>query len=374
MDSVVKMADHPTVPTRFIGFEVDANHQVTTGVDINWAHWTLMNGATKTVQDCEIHDTWSRTSLGQYEYGIIVSNWGGPNGLCANVVLQNCVVHDTARDAICLYPSSTALAGLYLGPEVANTVSLLVYNNTFYNAPVVIANSAAGFSGACGSTLAPAPDGLSLSAGSPAVGTGVSLGSPYDNSVNSVARPTAGAWDRGAYQSSGSATPAPSPSPSPTPVPTPTPTPTPAPTPTPTPDPTPVPTPTPTATPTPRPSPTPTLSPTPAPKPKFVQGNYALHQTAPSTVTVAFRAAQTAGNLNVVVVGWNDTLARISAVTDSKGNAYQRAAGPTLLNGVLSQAIYYAKNITGAAAGANAVTVTFSAPPSSFNLRPDPGC
>jgi hypothetical protein len=100
-----------------------------------------------------------------------------------------------------------------------------------------------------------------------------------------------------------------------------------------------------------------------------VQGNYALHQTAPSTVTVPFRAAQTAGDLNVVVVGWNDTLARINAVTDSKGNVYQRAAGPTLLNGALSQAIYYAKNITGAAAGANAVTVTFSAPPTNPDVR-----
>jgi hypothetical protein len=78
------------------------------------------------------------------------------------------------------------------------------------------------------------------------------------------------------------------------------------------------------------------------------------------TVPVAFTSAQTAGNLNVVVVGWNDTTATVSSVTDSKGNAYTLAVGPTARSGQLSQAIYSAKNIQAAAANTNAVTVQFN--------------
>ena len=62
----------------------------------------------------------------------------------------------------------------------------------------------------------------------------------------------------------------------------------------------------------------------------------------------------------MVIVGWNDTSAVVNSVIDSRGNSYQLAAGPTLLSGALSQSIYYAKNIVGAAAAANAVTVVFS--------------
>ena len=77
-------------------------------------------------------------------------------------------------------------------------------------------------------------------------------------------------------------------------------------------------------------------------------------------MNVTFTAAQIAGDLNVVVVGWNDSTATVSAVTDTSGNTYTRAVGPTVLSGVASQSIYYAKNIAAAAAGANIVTVTFS--------------
>jgi uncharacterized membrane protein len=92
----------------------------------------------------------------------------------------------------------------------------------------------------------------------------------------------------------------------------------------------------------------------------YVQGNAATPQTSETTVNVTFNAAQAAGDLNVVVVGWNDTTAMVSTVTDSSGNAYTRAVGPTVLSGDASQSIYYAKNIAAAAAGANSVTVTFS--------------
>ena len=60
------------------------------------------------------------------------------------------------------------------------------------------------------------------------------------------------------------------------------------------------------------------------------------------------------------MVGWKDSSATISRVTDSKGNVYTRAVGPTIISGSASQSIYYAKNIVAAAAGSNSVTVTFS--------------
>jgi hypothetical protein len=152
-------------------------------------------------------------------------------------------------------------------------------------------------------------------------------------------------------------TPTPTPSSTPTPTPSSTPTPTPSSTPTPTPKPTPSSTPKPTPTPTPTPTPIPT--PTPSP-PQYVQGSYATPQTAQATVQVTYAAAQAAGNLNVVIVGWNDTTAQVSSVTDSKGNVYQLAVGPMQVNTALSQSVYYAKNIGAAAAGANTVTVTFA--------------
>src|SRR5215831_52921 len=91
----------------------------------------------------------------------------------------------------------------------------------------------------------------------------------------------------------------------------------------------------------------------------FVQGNYAVPQSPQSSVTVAFPGAQTAGNLNVAVVGWNDSSATVTSVTDSAGNTYVRAVGPTIIQGRGTQSIYYATNIRGAAS--NAVTVSYSA-------------
>jgi len=92
----------------------------------------------------------------------------------------------------------------------------------------------------------------------------------------------------------------------------------------------------------------------------FVQSNSADPQTAQTSVPVTYTAAQTAGNLNVVVVGWNDATSTVASVVDSKGNSYALAVGPTVQSGTASQSIYYAKNIASAAAGANTVTVTFN--------------
>src|SRR6202030_322060 len=83
-------------------------------------------------------------------------------------------------------------------------------------------------------------------------------------------------------------------------------------------------------------------------------------QTSQTSVPVKFNSAQTPGDLNVVVVGWNDTTAAVNSVVDSSGNAYTLAVGPTAISGTLSQSIYYAKNIASAAAGTNTVTVTFT--------------
>ena len=71
---------------------------------------------------------------------------------------------------------------------------------------------------------------------------------------------------------------------------------------------------------------------TSAATPAFVHGYYATPQTSQSTVTVTFAAAQTAGNLNVVVIGWNDATAQVTSVSDSKGNPYQLAGAPTVLS------------------------------------------
>ncbi len=101
----------------------------------------------------------------------------------------------------------------------------------------------------------------------------------------------------------------------------------------------------------------------------FIQGNYAAPQTSPTSVTVSYTAAQAAGDLNVVVVGWNNSSATVTSVVDSKNNPYTLAVGPTVISGVASQSIYYAKNIASAAAGTNTVTVTFSSAAAFPDIR-----
>jgi hypothetical protein len=90
----------------------------------------------------------------------------------------------------------------------------------------------------------------------------------------------------------------------------------------------------------------------------FVQSNSgpATIQASNTKVAVTYMAAQTAGDTNIVVVGWGDTTSTISSVTDSKLNTYMPAVGPTSGTG-LRQSIYYAKSIAG---GSTTVTVTFN--------------
>src|SRR6266850_6881427 len=101
----------------------------------------------------------------------------------------------------------------------------------------------------------------------------------------------------------------------------------------------------------------------------LVQTNDATPQTPAVVVSGPYTLAQSAGNLNVVAVGWNDTTAQVASVTDTKGNAYRSAVGPTLFSGQLTQSIYYAPNIGAAAAGANTVNVSFTVPAAFADVR-----
>jgi glucose/arabinose dehydrogenase len=87
----------------------------------------------------------------------------------------------------------------------------------------------------------------------------------------------------------------------------------------------------------------------------FVQRNYATPQSPQTTVNVPYSSAQTAGNTNIIAVGWNDATSTITSVTDSRGNDYELAT-PIRRGDGLSQAIYYAPNVR---AGTNTVTVQF---------------
>jgi fibronectin type 3 domain-containing protein len=93
----------------------------------------------------------------------------------------------------------------------------------------------------------------------------------------------------------------------------------------------------------------------------YVQSaNASPNNSALATLSSTFTAAQTAGNFNVVAVGWGTGSATVGSVTDTKGNVYTLAVGPTVTS-FGNASIYYAKNIVAAAANGNAVKVTFSA-------------
>ena len=96
-----------------------------------------------------------------------------------------------------------------------------------------------------------------------------------------------------------------------------------------------------------------------------MQVKAATPQTASSSVAVAYAVAETAGDLNVVEVGWNDTTSTVNTVTDSRGNSYILAIGPTSGTG-FRQSIYYARNIAG---GSNTVTVTFNQAAAAVDVR-----
>jgi chitodextrinase len=76
-----------------------------------------------------------------------------------------------------------------------------------------------------------------------------------------------------------------------------------------------------------------------------------------ATISAEF-FAQTAGNLNVVMISASEPFPFVESVTDSRGNVYQLAVAPTSLPGLGGHAIYYAKNIAASPPPfANTVTV-----------------
>jgi hypothetical protein len=101
----------------------------------------------------------------------------------------------------------------------------------------------------------------------------------------------------------------------------------------------------------------------------FVQSGYATPHPSASSISVPFSAAQIAGDLDVVVVGWNDSSASVTSVSDSSGNVYSLAVGPTQFPGAITQSIYYAKGIRPAGANANVVNVKFNASAVSPDIR-----
>ena len=96
----------------------------------------------------------------------------------------------------------------------------------------------------------------------------------------------------------------------------------------------------------------------------FVQVNSATPSSG-STVSVTYNQAQTAGDLNIVAVGWHDTTSKVVSVKDSLHNKYSLAMGPSTGTG-LRQSIYYATNIL---AGSNTVTVTYSQSATAPDIR-----
>ena len=102
--------------------------------------------------------------------------------------------------------------------------------------------------------------------------------------------------------------------------------------------------------------------------PAFVQVNAAMPQTNQSSVAVTYTGAQTAGDTNILAIGWNNATSNITSVTDSAGNTYQLAV-PTARGSGVSQAIYYATNIKAAAAGTNTVTATFNTATPYVDIR-----
>ena len=101
----------------------------------------------------------------------------------------------------------------------------------------------------------------------------------------------------------------------------------------------------------------------------FVQASSSPVTGPVTDLTVPYPAAQLAGSLSVVVVGWNNPAAQVLSVVDTSGNTYQLSAGPVTRPGLGNQAIYAASNVVGAAPGVNLVTVTMTSAAAVAEVR-----
>jgi chitodextrinase len=104
------------------------------------------------------------------------------------------------------------------------------------------------------------------------------------------------------------------------------------------------------------------------PAPSFVQEGYAAPQSPQIAVSATYSGAQTAGDTNIVAIGWNDAISKVRSVTDSAGNVYRRAL-PTFRGNGLGQAIYEASNVAPTGPGGTVVTVTFDRAATFVDLR-----
>jgi PASTA domain len=107
--------------------------------------------------------------------------------------------------------------------------------------------------------------------------------------------------------------------------------------------------------------------------PTFAAGTYVQSSSQSgsgtrSTSMANFTAAQIAGNLNVVFIGWQGTSGNLISVFDSMGNAYTRVNSVSY-GSTATQVAYYAQNIVGAPAGKNTVTATFDMKVGNPDLR-----
>jgi len=100
-------------------------------------------------------------------------------------------------------------------------------------------------------------------------------------------------------------------------------------------------------------------------KPAFIQQDYSVPQTPQLAVSLPYPQSQTAGNANILAIGWNDAVANITNVSDSASNIYQVAV-PTFRGNGMSQSIYCCLNIK---SGTNTVTVKFDQPAVFVDLR-----
>src|SRR2546425_8099851 len=89
----------------------------------------------------------------------------------------------------------------------------------------------------------------------------------------------------------------------------------------------------------------------------FVQVNSAGPSSA-SHVSVTYTQAQVSGDLNVVVVGWKDTLATVSSVTDTAGKVYTLGLGPAIPVRRTTHSLHFAKKNVAPPPGFHAGTVT----------------
>lgn len=97
----------------------------------------------------------------------------------------------------------------------------------------------------------------------------------------------------------------------------------------------------------------------------FVQANNSATGTTASSIAKAVAGAQTAHNLNLVVVNYGNTTGSVTtdtvSVSDSKGNVYTPVSAAITFTGAGgsdSLRVFYCADIVAALAGANTITVT----------------